>query len=76
VRQDKADAGPVASWSYEGRATGVYTELDNVLTITVRDPAVRVLRVVMNDGTRIEVEGGKAEWLEIVQLPATGLALE
>jgi len=76
VRQNKADAGPVASWSYEGRATGVYTELDNVLTITVRDPAVRVLRVVMNDGTRIEVEGGKAEWLEIVQLPATGLALE
>jgi len=71
VRQDKAEAGPVASWSYEGRATGVYTELDNVLTITVRDPAVRVLRVETGGGAEVEVKG-EARWLEIVQVPAAG----
>lgn len=69
VRQDKADAGPVANWNYEGRATGVYTELDNVLTITVRDPAVRVLRVETGGGAKVEVEGGQAGWLEIVEGP-------
>jgi tetratricopeptide (TPR) repeat protein len=71
VRQDKAEAA--ATWNYEARARGVYTELENVLTITVRDPAVRVLRVEMSAGTRIEVEGGKAEGLEIVEVRAEAL---
>lgn len=71
VRQDKAEAGwgSLATWSYDGQARGIYTELDNLLTITVRDPAVRVLRVETG-GAKVEVEEGNAGWLEIVDVPA------
>ncbi len=69
VRQDKADGESLATWTYEAQLRGVYTELDNVLTITVRDPAVRVLRVDMGAGAQVEVEG-EARWLEIIQVPA------
>ena len=66
MRQDHPKT--VASWAYEGRARGVYTELDNVLTITVRDPAVRVLRLEISDGTRVEREG-KTGGLKIEEVP-------
>jgi hypothetical protein len=71
VRQDKAEAGAgsLATWSYDGQPRGIYTELDNLLTITVRDPAVRVLRVETG-GAKIEVEAGNSGWLEIVDVPA------
>ena len=71
VRQDTAEAGAgsLATWSYDGQPRGIYTELDNLLTITVRDPAVRVLRVE-TAGAKVEVEAGNAEWLEIVDVPA------
>lgn len=68
VRRDQAEAGAI--WSYESQARGVYTELENILTITVRDPAVRVLRVETGGDAKVEVEGGKAGWLEIVEVPA------
>jgi membrane-associated PAP2 superfamily phosphatase len=73
VRQDKTDGGPVATWTYEAQLRGAYTELDNVLTITVRDPAVRVLKVETSDGAHVELEG-EAGWLEIVQVPAGAAA--
>jgi membrane-associated phospholipid phosphatase len=76
VRQDKTEAGSVGVWNYEARARGFYTELDNVLTITVRDPAVRVLRLETGGGAKVEVEGGQAGWLEIIEAPATGGAGE
>jgi membrane-associated PAP2 superfamily phosphatase len=72
VKRDPAEASEAGVWSYTGRASGFYTDLDNVLTITVRDPAVRVLRVETGGGAKVEVEGGKAGWLEIVEVPAAG----
>jgi lipid A 4'-phosphatase len=69
-----AAATAVTGWSYEGLARGVYTELDNILTITVRDPGVRVLRVEISDGTRVEFEGAKPAGLEIQEVPEAAAA--